>query len=135
MTFAKRMFRGQLHAGSVDCVNIKERRLLNLRRLADLHHKGKLVPIAEKAGTDPNYLYQITGGSRTMGDDLALRIERAYGMAEGSMDRLDEEERAAALSPDVLEIAEAIEKLSPAERSGLRALIGAALNQAHAKTG
>ncbi|MGE0289558.1 MAG: hypothetical protein AB7P16_24990 [Bradyrhizobium sp.] len=98
--------------------------MINLKRLADQYHKGKLAPVAERAGTDPNYLYQITGGSRSMGEDLARRIEEAYSLTPGSFDLLAEEERAAALSLDTLEIAEAIERLSPAERSGLRALIG-----------
>lgn len=106
-------------------MNVREKRLINLKRLAAQYHKGKLAGVAERAGTDPNYLYQITGGSRSMGDDLARRIEEAYNLVSGAFDRLEEEARAAEFSQDTLLIAEIVEQLKPEERAGLLTLLTA----------
>lgn len=65
-----------------------ERRRLNLLYLADLEEDGKLARLAERVGTDAAYLYQIKSEKSrgSVGDDLAERIEAAYGLPAGWMD-------------------------------------------------
>lgn len=125
MTLAIRTFPVYMGHRTIFPMNVREKRLINLKRLAAQHHGGKLREVADRAGTDPNYLYQITGGSRSMGDDLARRIEEAYNLVAGTFDRLKEEEVLAELSQDTIQIAEIVEQLSPNERAGLLALLTA----------
>jgi transcriptional regulator with XRE-family HTH domain len=125
MMLAACTFTAGLPQRTMRAMNMREKRLINLKRLAAQYHKGKLAAVAERAGTDPNYLYQITGGSRSMGDDLARRIEEAYNLVAGTFDRLKEEEVLAELSQDTIQIAEIVEQLSPNERAGLLALLTA----------
>lgn len=125
MTLAIRTFPVYMGHRTIFPMNVREKRLINLKRLAAQHHGGKLREVADRAGTDPNYLYQITGGSRSMGDDLARRIEEAYNLVSGAFDRLEEEARAAEFSQDTLLIAEIVEQLKPEERAGLLTLLTA----------
>ncbi|WP_049786355.1 helix-turn-helix domain-containing protein [Mycetohabitans rhizoxinica] len=56
---------------------------------------GSQTQLAEAAGVSPAYLSQVktaqpnskTGRQRSMGDDIARRIEKAIGEAEGWMDQ------------------------------------------------
>ncbi|MDA8093714.1 MAG: LexA family transcriptional regulator [Betaproteobacteria bacterium] len=68
-------------------MDTKQIRKLNLATLVT--REGTQEALAEKVGTDAAYLSQILGekGKARVGDRLALKIEKAYGMVKGAMDR------------------------------------------------
>lgn len=50
--------------------------------------EGTVAALAEKLGTDPNYISSLLGPSsdRDVGDDLAKRVEEAYNLPRGAVD-------------------------------------------------
>lgn len=55
---------------------------------------GNKKQVADRAGSSPNYIYDLikrsetaTGNARSIGDDLAERLEKAFGKPAGWMDR------------------------------------------------
>jgi len=129
-SIAFRSFHALQCGETISCMNVKEIRLINLLRLADEREGGNLAAVARTAGTDPAYLYQIVSPKvrRTVGDDLARRLERAYRLPDGWMDQISELQEAAGLSPEAIEFAKLFDRLSESQRSGLRALLVAANN-------
>jgi hypothetical protein len=61
-------------------------RRLNLDGL--IAEAGTIEALARKTSTDPNYLSQIRGGFREMGEDYARRIEAGLEKPVGWMDAL-----------------------------------------------
>jgi SOS-response transcriptional repressor LexA len=68
-------------------MDIKEIRKLNLSHLLRSSKKNKRV-FAEYVGTDPAYISQLMSEkiARSMGDELARKIESAFGLQHGWMD-------------------------------------------------
>lgn len=100
-----------------------ERRRLNLLHLADVREEGKIARIAERVETSPAYLYQITSEKSrgNVGDELAERIERAYGLPVGWMD-LDPRARDLGQLTDVeLEVVRWLRSLPPEDREQIAA--------------
>lgn len=64
----------------------KQIRLENLRAL--IREARGTANLARTAGTDPNYLSQITTGRRNVGEDLARDLERGMKKPAGWMDQI-----------------------------------------------
>lgn len=81
-------FSAGLKPGLICGMDVKQIRKFHLAGLVD-EHSG--VDVAEKAGTAEAYLSQILGpsGKANVGDNLARRLEAAYGLERGEMDRID----------------------------------------------
>lgn len=102
-----------------------------LRQLYELHKS--YAAIASLAGTSAAYLNQIANGHvdsktkrpRTMGDELARKLEVACGKPSGWMDQGD-----GALSDEAATIARMFDQLSEADRMRLGPVIRAALGVA-----
>ncbi len=62
---------------------IRKNKLLQI-----IEKEGSQTAVAKKIGTDKSYLSQILSakGTRNVGDDLARRIESAYGLNDGWLD-------------------------------------------------
>jgi SOS-response transcriptional repressor LexA len=57
--------------------------------LALLKHASRTFEaISDRSGVPPNYLSQINTGARNMGDEVARKLEAAYGQDRGWMDTL-----------------------------------------------
>lgn len=69
---------------SVDRNQRRRRRLQGL-----IEEAGSVKLLAELAGTDPNYISQLTSpkGRGSFGDDLAERLEKAMKKPDGWMDQ------------------------------------------------
>lgn len=85
-------------------MKIQELRLIKLKQL--IAEMGSVAAVANAAGTAAAYLSQITTGvllasgkTRTVGTQLARKLEAGCGKPDGWMDRLDDKE-----SPDVAEM-------------------------------
>lgn len=53
---------------------------------AEHDERGSQKEFARIVGTKPSLISQINGGKRRVGDSLARRIEKAFGMGRGQMD-------------------------------------------------
>jgi phage repressor protein C with HTH and peptisase S24 domain len=81
-------FSAELKPGLICGMDVKQIRKFHLAGLVD-EYSG--VDVADKAGTAEAYLSQILGpsGKANVGDNLARRLEAAYGLERGEMDRID----------------------------------------------
>jgi transcriptional regulator with XRE-family HTH domain len=68
-------------------MDVNEIRRIRIRELIDL--EGSIAAFAEKIGSNPDYISSILSEKtkRNLGDDLARRIERKYGLPHGALDR------------------------------------------------
>lgn len=85
-------------------MKIQEVRLIKLKQL--IAEKGSVAAVANAAGTAAAYLSQITTGvhlasgkTRTVGTQLARKLEAGCGKPDGWMDRLDDDK-----NPDIAEL-------------------------------
>ena len=104
-------------------MDVYQARLDNLLTL--LAREGEVQRLADKIGTPPAYISQITSHKtkRHMGAVLARKIERAYNLPRGWMDMPHGQDNAEALV-----LAKKIACLSPACRAALRTLIDSMLD-------
>ena len=108
--------------------DIRRKRLQQLRQIFESY-----AAIARLADTSPAYLNQIANGHpdsrtkrpRTMGDEMARKLEAACGKPSGWMDQDD-----GALSEEAATIARMFDQLPEAERLRLGPVIRAALGVA-----
>ncbi len=106
-------------------MDVYQARLDNLLTL--LAREGEVQHLANKIGTPPAYISQITSHKtkRHMGAVLARKIERAYNLQRGWMDVPHGQDDAEAFA-----LAKKIACLSPDRRAALRALIDSMLDSA-----
>ena len=78
--------------GIIRNMDVKQIRLVNMQAL--IRREKSAALFAEKVGTAPAYLSQISSpkSKAKIGDDLARRIEAAYDLGHGWMDRQHTEE-------------------------------------------
>jgi transcriptional regulator with XRE-family HTH domain len=88
------------------------RRRENLRALIDA--RGGQAQVALEIGTPKSHLSAILAGRRGVGDALAQKIERYYELPEGWFDDSGESS-----SPELAQLADALEQLSPRWREWL----------------
>lgn len=110
-------------------MDVYQARLINLLTL--LAQEGEVQRLADKIGTPPAYISQITSHKtkRHMGAALARKIERAYNLQRGWMDVSHEQE-----DSESLELARKIARLSPERRAALHALVDSMLDSANPST-
>lgn len=67
--------------------NINEIRQENFRKLAAVHANGRLKDFAPMVGIQPAQASHLNTGFRNIGDSVAHRIENAFALPRGWMDR------------------------------------------------
>lgn len=101
-------------------MDINDIRLANIERLAAGYRFGK--DFCSAAGIDPSYLSQLRSGSKTLGSDLARRIEARLELDRGALDVLQHNPKQAP-SHAATSIAHAIESLNPGIKAAVAALV------------
>lgn len=101
----------------------KEIRLRNLLALASGYKRN--AEFCQKIGMNPTYFSQLKTRRKTVGDELARRIEVTMGLPRGYLDTQKTEPPATTsqIPVETLGIAYALESLSPATREALSRLI------------
>lgn len=111
-----------------------ERRRRKLRELCEKHGRDE---VARRSDVNPFALEQVIKGvllppkrdgtrsPRNLGDSAARAIEKAFDLPEGWFDAPEE---ATGLDRDALEVAQAYQKMTPAEKMRLDRLMAAAMD-------
>lgn len=102
----------------------KDIRLENLLALSSSYKRN--TQFCERIKMNPTYFSQLKTHRKTIGDDLARRIEEILGLQRGYLDTPKGESAEATQShvpTETLGIAYALETLSPAVRDGISRLI------------
>lgn len=101
-------------------MDINDIRLANIERLAAGYRYAK--DFCTSAGIDPSYLSQLRSRAKTLGSDLARRIEARLDLERGSLDVLQQNQRPTP-SHAATSIAHAIESLNPGIKAAVAALV------------
>lgn len=101
----------------------KEIRLNNLLALATGYKRN--AEFCKRIGMNPTYFSQLKTGRKTVGDELARRIEATLGLPRGYLDTQKTETPPShgQIPVETMGIAYALEALSPAIRETLSRLI------------
>ena len=100
----------------------KDIRLANLLALAAGYKRNSLF--CERISMNPTYFSQVKTGRKSIGDELARRIEVTLGLPRGYLDTPKTEGRSSSQIPaETLGVAYALEALSPHIRESLSRLI------------
>lgn len=96
-------------------------RRTNLLRLAEGHRR--ILDFCELAGIKPAYFSQLKSGVKSLGDDLARRIEENCRLERGYLDVQHEQEQTPRLNADTIGVAYAIEALPQEMRDRVKSLV------------
>jgi hypothetical protein len=93
-------------------VDLRETRIKRLQQFAQRHGAEENPSLlGELIGKKPNQVYNLLNRHASFGEKVARSIEEAAGLPKGWLDA--EEEAVTGLSPEVSELASAIEQLPP----------------------
>jgi hypothetical protein len=115
-------------SGIVDIAEIRRKNLLTLMRL----HRQSQADFARPMDVNPAYLSQIITrhNGRSMGGNFARRVEKAYGLDRGWMDRdqsvvppTHNGSEPLGLSEDAIMVGKTWDELDEATKAHVRALI------------
>lgn len=100
----------------------KEIRLTNLLALAAGYKRNS--QFCERIGMNPTYFSQVKTGRKSIGDELARRIEQSLGLPRGYLDTpKTDKQRDGNVPIETLSAAYALEALAPAVRDTITRLI------------
>lgn len=101
----------------------KQIRLMNLLELARKHRNG--AEFCQKIGMNPSYFSQLKTGRKTIGDELARRVEKTLGLPRAYLDtqRQPAESGSEPVKMETLSVAYALERLSPTVKESVFRLI------------
>ena len=107
-------------------MEIKEIRLANLLEQVEIH--GRANAFCDIISMNPSYLSQLKGGTKSVGNNLARRIEEKLGLAKGYLDEPKEIEPLVQQGPepphlDSLAIAYTIDTFPSDLRDSLKQLV------------
>lgn len=113
-------------AKGMDAYAIRRQNLQRLRQQV-----GSVRALADRIGTDPNYISQILSVKigRNMGHDLARQIENVFKLSDGWMDQ--QHDLSNETDKDIADILELLKVIPPEQRLSIKALLRSMAPKTH----